>query len=146
MKFHNGNVVTAEDVKYSLERVSGLLDGTLYAYTDGAAVHIPGLSGSAFALRTGFRAALGLLAVPGSNRQKYLLFPCKSGNILMLTLPIPRRRCRQMAKCDICQKGVTFGIKVSHSHHRSNSLRTACKQYMKKQKACCHEWQQASSV
>lgn len=25
-----------------------------------------------------------------------------------------------MAKCDICQKGVTFGIKVSHSHHRSN--------------------------
>ena len=28
VKFHNGNVVTAEDVKYSLERVSGLLDGT----------------------------------------------------------------------------------------------------------------------
>lgn len=26
--FHNGNQVTAEDVKYSLERVSGLLDGT----------------------------------------------------------------------------------------------------------------------
>ncbi len=25
-----------------------------------------------------------------------------------------------MAKCDICQKGVTFGIKVSHSHKRSN--------------------------
>ncbi|MBQ8841405.1 MAG: 50S ribosomal protein L28, partial [Ruminiclostridium sp.] len=25
-----------------------------------------------------------------------------------------------MAKCDICGKGVTFGIKVSHSHHRSN--------------------------
>ena len=25
-----------------------------------------------------------------------------------------------MAKCDICQKGVTFGIKVSQSHKRSN--------------------------
>ncbi len=28
VKFHNGNNVTAEDVKYSLERASGLLDGT----------------------------------------------------------------------------------------------------------------------
>ncbi|MCH5337279.1 MAG: ABC transporter substrate-binding protein, partial [Acetatifactor sp.] len=28
VKFHNGNVVTVEDVKYSLERASGLLDGT----------------------------------------------------------------------------------------------------------------------
>lgn len=28
VKFHNGNTVTVEDVKYSLERVSGLLDGT----------------------------------------------------------------------------------------------------------------------
>ncbi len=25
-----------------------------------------------------------------------------------------------MAKCEICGKGVSFGIKVSHSHHRSN--------------------------
>ena len=25
-----------------------------------------------------------------------------------------------MAKCDICGKGDTFGIKVSHSHRRSN--------------------------
>ena len=25
-----------------------------------------------------------------------------------------------MAKCEICGKGVTFGIKVSHSHKRSN--------------------------
>jgi large subunit ribosomal protein L28 len=25
-----------------------------------------------------------------------------------------------MAKCDICGKGVAFGIKVSHSHRRSN--------------------------
>lgn len=29
VKFHNGNQVTAEDVKYSLERASGLLDGTV---------------------------------------------------------------------------------------------------------------------
>ena len=25
-----------------------------------------------------------------------------------------------MAKCDVCGKGVMFGIKVSHSHRRSN--------------------------
>lgn len=25
-----------------------------------------------------------------------------------------------MAKCEICNKGVNFGIKVSHSHRRSN--------------------------
>lgn len=25
-----------------------------------------------------------------------------------------------MAKCDICGKSMTFGIKVSHSHRRSN--------------------------
>lgn len=25
-----------------------------------------------------------------------------------------------MAKCEICGKGTTFGIKVSHSHRRSN--------------------------
>ena len=30
------------------------------------------------------------------------------------------RRCFHMAKCDVCGKGVTFGIKVSHSHRRSN--------------------------
>ena len=28
-----------------------------------------------------------------------------------------------MAKCEICGKGVTFGIKVSHSHRRSNRTR-----------------------
>ena len=27
-----------------------------------------------------------------------------------------------MAKCDICGKGVTFGIAVSHSHRRSNRM------------------------
>jgi len=25
-----------------------------------------------------------------------------------------------MAKCDVCNKGVVFGIKVSHSHRRTN--------------------------
>ena len=25
-----------------------------------------------------------------------------------------------MAKCEFCEKGVTFGIKVSHSHRRAN--------------------------
>ena len=25
-----------------------------------------------------------------------------------------------MAKCEVCGKGVTFGIKVSHSHRRAN--------------------------
>lgn len=29
-------------------------------------------------------------------------------------------RCIRMAKCDVCGKGVTFGIKMSHSHRRSN--------------------------
>ncbi len=27
-----------------------------------------------------------------------------------------------MAKCDICEKGAHFGIKVSHSHRRSNRI------------------------
>lgn len=27
-----------------------------------------------------------------------------------------------MAKCEICDKGVSFGIKVSHSHRRSNKM------------------------
>ena len=27
-----------------------------------------------------------------------------------------------MAKCNICGKGVRFGIKVSHSHKRSNRM------------------------
>jgi large subunit ribosomal protein L28 len=30
------------------------------------------------------------------------------------------RRCFNMAKCQFCDKGVTFGIKVSHSHRRTN--------------------------
>ncbi len=27
-----------------------------------------------------------------------------------------------MAKCEICGKGVSFGIKVSHSHRRANKM------------------------
>lgn len=27
-----------------------------------------------------------------------------------------------MAKCEICNKGVSFGIRVSHSHRRSNRM------------------------
>ena len=27
-----------------------------------------------------------------------------------------------MAKCDVCGKGAHFGIKVSHSHRRSNRI------------------------
>ncbi len=27
-----------------------------------------------------------------------------------------------MARCDICDKGAHFGIKVSHSHRRSNKM------------------------
>ena len=27
-----------------------------------------------------------------------------------------------MAKCEVCDKGVSFGIKVSHSHRRSNRM------------------------
>ncbi len=37
-----------------------------------------------------------------------------------------------MAKCEICGKGVTFGIKMSHSHRRSNR---AWKPNVKKVKA-----------
>jgi large subunit ribosomal protein L28 len=32
------------------------------------------------------------------------------------------RRCSTMAKCDVCGKGAHFGIKVSHSHRRSNRI------------------------
>ncbi len=28
----------------------------------------------------------------------------------------------RLAKCEFCDKGVTFGIKVSHSHRRTNRM------------------------
>ena len=33
-----------------------------------------------------------------------------------------RKELITMAKCEICGKGVTFGIKVSHSHRRTNRM------------------------
>ena len=49
-----------------------------------------------------------------------------------------------MGKCEICGKGVVFGIKVSHSHRRSNrtwkpniqSVRAIVNGGAKKVKAC----------
>ena len=63
--------------------------------------------------------------------KKRLLFIGTSGNINMLgfwadscsAVEIKYGNMKEvqiMAKCDICGKGVTFGIKVSHSHRRSN--------------------------
>ena len=48
---------------------------------------------------------------------------------LLIYLLCLREKCRKivnskevqrMAKCQFCDKGVTFGIQVSHSHRRSN--------------------------
>ena len=33
-----------------------------------------------------------------------------------------RKELITMAKCEVCGKGVTFGIKVSHSHRRTNRM------------------------
>lgn len=54
--------------------------------------------------------------------KKDLQFSERCDTIFMLSNLEPRiiRRCSLMAKCDICGKGVTFGIKVSHSHRRTN--------------------------
>ena len=35
-------------------------------------------------------------------------------------ITVPSREVQRMAKCEFCDKGVTFGIQVSHSHRRSN--------------------------
>ena len=49
--------------------------------------------------------------------KKSLQFLKKSDTITKL---LKKGRCSEMAKCDCCGKGVTFGIKVSHSCRRSN--------------------------
>jgi large subunit ribosomal protein L28 len=52
-----------------------------------------------------------------------LLFGGSSGKIVKLIILIPYFTvggASTMAKCECCGKGVTFGIKVSHSHRRSN--------------------------
>ena len=48
---------------------------------------------------------------------KGLAFP---GNIRYNSTAIEKEVQAIMAKCSCCGKGVTFGIKVSHSHRRSN--------------------------
>ena len=42
------------------------------------------------------------------------------GNIRYNSTAIEKEVQASMAKCSCCGKGVTFGIKVSHSHRRSN--------------------------
>ena len=37
-----------------------------------------------------------------------------------IKLSLKVRRYKRMAKCEFCDKGVVFGIRVSHSHRRSN--------------------------
>ena len=49
--------------------------------------------------------------------KKALHFVRKPAKITTLS---QAKEVQSMAKCDICGKGVTFGIKVSHSHRRSN--------------------------
>ncbi len=39
---------------------------------------------------------------------------------LLLSMLSLRKDVTKMAKCEVCGKGVSFGIKVSHSHRRSN--------------------------
>ena len=43
-------------------------------------------------------------------------------NASRLWCPTDGLEVQLMAKCDICGKGVTFGIKVSHSHRRANRM------------------------
>ena len=55
--------------------------------------------------------------------KKGLHFARVSGKIVKLIILIPYFTlggASTMAKCECCGKGVTFGIKVSHSHRRSN--------------------------
>ena len=57
------------------------------------------------------------------NLKKDLLFLCNSGKIVKLIILIPYFTVGgaiTIAKCEGCVEGVTFGIKVSHSHRRSN--------------------------
>ena len=64
----------------------------------------------------------------GQKSCKNLLhFALKSGNISTACLSVISeficgKEVQPVAKCDICGKGVTFGIKVSHSHRRSNRM------------------------
>ena len=47
-----------------------------------------------------------------------------------------------MAKCEFCDKGVVFGIKVSHSHRRSNrpcEARQGDRQRHAQARLCVHQ-------
>ena len=54
--------------------------------------------------------------------KKLLLFSALSVIIIHAVLHITPREVWQLAKCDFCDKGVSYGIKVSHSHRRSNRM------------------------
>ena len=51
---------------------------------------------------------------------------CRDCLLLYMSCPFQRRLntskevLQQMAKCEFCDKGLAFGIQVSHSHRRSN--------------------------
>lgn len=45
----------------------------------------------------------------------YISCACAAGTEVRNSKEVQR-----MAKCEFCDKGVTFGIQVSHSHRRSN--------------------------
>jgi large subunit ribosomal protein L28 len=47
-----------------------------------------------------------------------LIFFAISGKMYLVDKSV--KEVPAMAKCEICGKGVTFGIKVSHSHRRTN--------------------------
>ena len=73
-----------------------------------------------FVFRQGFGAQMKKVA---ENLKKCLHFPRISGTIVKLIILIPyftAGGASTMAKCECCGKGVAFGIKVSHSHRRSN--------------------------
>ncbi len=59
------------------------------------------------------------------NSNLGLLFSPVSANILVVSaqgvqIVVNSKEVQRMAKCQFCDKGVTFGIQVSHSHRRSN--------------------------
>ena len=59
---------------------------------------------------------------PETARKKGLQFPGPSDIISIAVLNTTPREVWQLAKCDFCEKGVSYGIKVSHSHRRSNRM------------------------
>ncbi len=55
------------------------------------------------------------------ERQKFFLQLCLDSDIInKLFILLSEEVQQKMAKCEFCDKGVAFGIQVSHSHRRSN--------------------------